>query len=370
MSHPASSSTNTPREQLTELWYSRCGAATASAIAIRKHWLQAEFNRGSTVLRSLRDSDDRAILDSHYHHALSGLFREGGNIPPIWARAKGQETAVVGITWLDEYQGILTRADSGLRGIADLVGKRLALPRHDNLIDFQRGAAHHGFVTALGQIGATAKDVTFVDIPIAGRNVRPNDARRSDRSVPELEALRGGAVDAIFLRFARGARAAQDPHLHQVLNLNDLKDPLLRVNNGTPRPVTVDRRFLEAQPELVARYLAVLIRTAAWAAQHPSEVLDLLVSEGGAHTREDVVASHGPNVHLSFTPKLSDEYIRGLEVQKNFLRDYGYLHADFDVQAWVVREPLVAAQELVLHESALLQAEPALTAPATVALSL
>jgi len=70
-----------------DLWYSRCGAATASAIAIRQGWLQAEFSRGGTELRSLRDSEDGSVRDSHYHHQTSGLFREGGNIPPIWARA-------------------------------------------------------------------------------------------------------------------------------------------------------------------------------------------------------------------------------------------------------------------------------------------
>ncbi|HSC88038.1 MAG TPA: hypothetical protein VLC09_12235, partial [Polyangiaceae bacterium] len=91
--------------QPVDIWYSRCGAATASALAIRQGWLQREFDGGSTRLHSLRDSDDQEVLNSHYHHGLSGLFREGGNIPPIWARAGGSDTAVVAITWLDEYQG-------------------------------------------------------------------------------------------------------------------------------------------------------------------------------------------------------------------------------------------------------------------------
>jgi ABC-type nitrate/sulfonate/bicarbonate transport system substrate-binding protein len=356
MSHNPPHSSNGSNEQVTELWYSRCGAATASAIAIRKNWLQAEFNGRGTVLHSLRDSDDRAILDSHYNHALSGLFREGGNIPPIWARSGGQETVTVGITWLDEYQGILARASSGIREVRDLIGKRLALPLHKNLIDFQRGAAHHGFVTALGLVGASAKDATFVDIPIAPSNLRPNDAARQERPIPEVEALRAGEVDAIFLRFARGVRTAQDPLFHQVININELSDPLLRVNNGTPRPVTVDRRFLDRHPELVARYLAVLLRTAKWAEEHPRDVLDLLVSEGGARTADEVVASHGPNVHRSFTPKLTDDYVRGLEVQKDFLRDYGYLKGDFNVRSWIVREPLAEAEKLVAREPRLFEA--------------
>ena len=342
-----------------ELWYSRCGAATASAIAIRRGWLQAEFARGGTVLRSLRESEDGTIRDAHYHHQLSGLFREGGNIPPIWARSNGAETAVVGITWLDEYQGIFTRADGAVRDIGQLAGKRLALPLNRNLIDFQRGAALHGFVTALRLAGAKAEDAQFVDVlPTSradGAAQRPTDGEAAARGgrgerTAEIDALLEGRVDAIFVRFARGARLARDPRFHQVINLNEQPDPLTRVNNGTPRPVTVDRLFLERHPELVVRYLAVLLRTAAWAEGHPAEVLELLASEGGGAKVDEVLDSHGPNVHRSFQPKLTSGYIQGLDVQKSFLRDFKFLGADFDTQAWVVHEPLAEAERLVRAE--------------------
>jgi ABC-type nitrate/sulfonate/bicarbonate transport system substrate-binding protein len=347
-----------------EIWYSRCGAATASAIAIRKGWLEAEFAREATgprtVLRSLRDSEDRLLRDAHYHHQQTGLFREGGNIPPIWARARGSDTAVVGITWLDEYQGILSRADGPVRTVRDLKGARLALPVHDNLIDFQRGAALHGFVTALGLAGAAPSDARFVDVPIAAPVGRRDDERapapaRND----EIDALLEGRVDAVFLRFARGARLARDPRFHEVININESPDPLVRVNNGTPRPVTVDRAFLDRHPELVVRYLAVLLRTAAWAAEHPADVLDLLASEASQATAAEVVASHGARVHLSFAPSLSDQYVAGLEAQKNFLRDFGFLEADFDVSRWIVGEPLAEAQRLVAREPALVEPEAA-----------
>jgi ABC-type nitrate/sulfonate/bicarbonate transport system substrate-binding protein len=350
---------NTTAADPVEIWYSRCGAATASALAIRQGWLEAEFSRSGTVLRSLRDSEDGGVRDAHYHHKVSGLFREGGNIPPIWAQSRGADTAVVGITWLDEYQGILTRADSNVRTIGDLAGKRLALPLNRNLIDFQRGAALHGFVTALGLAGAKPTDARFVDVPITPREpgaIADVGAGGADRRGAEVDALLEGKVDAIFLRFARGARLANDPRFHEVININEHPDPLVRVNNGTPRPVTVDRTFLNRHPDLVVRYLAVLLRTAAWAEAHPTEVLDLLSNEANGASKDDVLDSHGPHVHRSFWPKLTPAYVDGLEAQKNFLRDFKFLEGDFDAQAWVVREPLAEAERLV-------RAEPALREP-------
>jgi len=111
-----------------DLWYSRCGGATASTVAIQRQFLQQEFEQGGLRVGSIRDSADRNIRDSHYNHHLKAMFREGGNIPPIWARASGQDTAVLGITWIDEFQAILVRQGSGIRTIADLKGKRRGFP--------------------------------------------------------------------------------------------------------------------------------------------------------------------------------------------------------------------------------------------------
>lgn len=336
-----------------ELWYTRCGSATASALAIRKHWLQDEFAKPGTRLHSLRDADSLEIRNAHYHHGLSGLFREGGNIPPIWAKGRGQDTVVVGITWLDEYQGILTRVGSGIQSVGDLKGKRLAIPvRQHAVIDFQRGAAEHVFQTALKLAGLTPQDARFVHIPASVHDREDGPLRVPARRPVEVDALERGEVDAVFIRFAQGYRLSRDARFREVINLNHLADPLLRVNNGTPRPVTVDRRFLQEHRDIVVRYLAVLLRTAEWAAHHPDEVLALLAPEEGDASIAEVIGSHGTQVHRSFRPRLTPDYILGLETQKNFLRDWGYIRHDFDVRGWVDAGPLAEAERLVAGELA------------------
>ncbi|MFM8898712.1 MAG: ABC transporter substrate-binding protein [Burkholderiales bacterium] len=336
---PEQSTTN------VDLYYTRCGAATSSALAIRKQWLQAEFAKPGTVLHSLRDSHSLEVRNSHYHHKQSGMFREGGNIPPIWARGQGQDTVVLGITWLDEYQGIITREGSGIRTVADLQGKRLGVPRHQKaVIDFQRGAAQHGFENALRLAGASAADALFVDIDAPSYDTEdgPRQQTREPGHSVELEALNAGQVDAIFLRFARGYRLSKTPGYHEVININTLADPIQRVNNGTPRPITVDRAFLN---------------------KHPDVVVQLLSSDNGGPTPAEVVASHGRDVHRSFEPRLSGTYIAGLEAQKDFLFNWGYVKHNFSVaRDWVVHEPLARARQLVIEQDA--QAERAVAVAA------
>ena len=331
------------------LWYTRCGAATASALAIRKNWLQAEFSQHGTLLHSLRDSDSLELRNSHYHHKQTGMFREGGNIPPIWAKGLGQDTVVVGVTWLDEYQGIIVKADSKILDVSDLKGKRLGIPKHINaVIDFQRGAAQHGFATALSLYGLKPKDATWIDIEAPSYDLQDGPrVQRNENRHAELDALNNGLVDAIFVRFARGVRLSHTNGYREIININEHPDPLVRVNNGTPRPVTVDRAFLDKHPEIVARYLAVLLRTADWASKNHDEVISLLTPESQNASVDEVLLSHGRDVHLSFTPKLSEQYLKGLEVQKNFLRDWGYIKTDFDIKDWIVHEPLEEAKRLV-----------------------
>lgn len=334
-----------------DIVFTRCGGATASTVAIQKGWLAEEFDRPGTRLSSLRDNPD--IRESHYDHSVKAMFREGGNIPPIWARAKGADTVVLGITWVDEFASVVVRSDSALRDLSDLKGKRLAVPLYEGIsIDFQRGAALHGFASALSLAGLGRNDVNFVDVTIVreglpgggGRGGRPNGAA-------QLEALERGEVDAVFLRQASGVTLARQygERLRQLVKLTEQPDPLLRVNNGTPRPVTAHRDFLKAHPDLVVRYLAVLLRAGAWAAVNPAEAVRVTAAEDGGIS-EELARETFPHLAARLTPALTRDYIDGLDAQKNFLRDWGFLAEDFNTRDWIEEGPLEEARALVRRE--------------------
>jgi sulfonate transport system substrate-binding protein len=333
---------NTP----SELWYTRCSVPTTSGIAWHFNWLQQEYQRHGVELRSLRTAGDPEVRASHFKHAQPGLLREGGNIPAIWTRGEGEDTAVVAITWVDEEQVILVRPDSDIRDVSDLRGRKLGLVKHaTKLVDVMRAMDLHGFVTALTLGGLEPTDVQIVDIPAPEVEFRRQEDWRADpNSFPTVEALLSGQVDAIYAKGSFSSTLIEQHGLRVVLDINAQPDSAVRVNNGTPRPITVNRTLAVEHPDLVARYLAVLLQTASWAEGHPAEVVKAVAAETGA-SEENVRRAYGANLHRSFWPRLSSDYLRGLEIQTNFLIEWGFVKK-FDFQPWIVTGPLALAENL------------------------
>lgn len=343
MTHTADAATAT---QVDELWYTRCPVPTASGIAQHKQWLHHSFAEVGVRLESIRAAQDRAVRESHFRHDLAGSFREGGNVPPIWTRSRGQDIRVVAITWVDEAQLVLVHPDSEVHTVADLRGRRLGLglKAQSDLVDVLRAESLRGLLTALEVHGVGRDEVTWVDLPSEEWELKETTAGISRRNVL-TEAVLAGTVDAVFVKGA-GVAAALADGLRPVLDLNELSDPLLRVSAGSPRPVTVDEQTLRDHPELVDRYLAVLLATAEWARQNPDDVVRTIAAETG--TDEAAVRqAFGADVHLAFEPSLDPTYVRGLAKQKDFLLAEGFIPADFDVTAWIDPAPLERARALV-----------------------
>ena len=335
-----------PQSDPAELWYTRCPVPTATGIALRQGWLQQEFARSGITLKSVRASADRAVRESHYNHSLSGMFREGGNVPPIWARANGQDTVVVGITWVDEEQLLLVRGDSDIHSLADIKGRRLGVPKHATKhVDVGRAEDLHAFVTSLALAGITTNDVELVDVEAEEFDLK----EVIDRDLtlrPTIRALQAGTVDVAYAKGSTSATLVETLGLRPLLDINANPDRFVRVNAGTPRPITVDRTLATERPDLVARYLAVLLQTARWAERHPDPVVAAIAAET-ANSEASVRRGYGPQLHHRFTPELSEQYVKGLELQKNFLRDGGFIAGDFGFAGWIFPEPLKRAHDLI-----------------------
>ena len=80
------------------LWYSRSSVPTPLGIAAQLGWLQREFVDDGIAVLSVQSSAEPEIREAHALHHLPNLFRQGGSIPAIWARARGADTRLIGLT--------------------------------------------------------------------------------------------------------------------------------------------------------------------------------------------------------------------------------------------------------------------------------
>ncbi|TMR25042.1 ABC transporter substrate-binding protein [Nonomuraea turkmeniaca] len=330
---------------IDKIWYTRCPVPTASGLAHRQGWLAEEFRVAGLDVGILQDVGPE-LAEHHFDHRLLGLFREGGNVPALAARSAGAPTRLIGLTWIEEWQSILVRAGSGISGAADLAGARVALPAwaETRATSFPRAMALHGIKGALSQGGLTLDDVTFVEVtaqfsPSVGR-----DAAARTFSWPGIAELARGEVDAVYAKGARAAEQAKEIGAVVAVDLDAYPDRRTRVNNGTPRPITVHERLLDEHPDLVIGFLTQTLRAADWARDNLDRVREILAGE--TRSGADAVATaYRGDFHHSLHPDLSPERLDLLRIQKDFLLVHGFLDADVDLGAWVAPGPLASARE-------------------------
>ncbi len=328
---------------LETIWFTRCPVPTASGIAHALGWLQEEFGRDGLSVSALQDAP-RYHKRGLHDHTLPGLFREGGNIPALAAKANGAPSRLIGLTWIDEWQAVLVRKAVGPIDPADLKGLRIALPAYADTRagSIARGMSLAGIKGALGIAGLTLDDATFVDVPLNDLGDLPLGPERLQKLWSGIDWLVAGKVDAVYVKGASAVDAARRAGVVVGIDLDAYPSRLTRVNNGTPRPITVHQDLLDNHFDLVVRFLEQALRAADWAANDLSGVHRILESETLARP-EGVATAYRNNFHRALHPDLSAERIDLLKRQADFLWLHGFLDHSVDVDSWIDDRPLAAA---------------------------
>jgi ABC-type nitrate/sulfonate/bicarbonate transport system substrate-binding protein len=340
---------NSPATRLRDLWHARCPVPTPLSLAIQLGWIEDALRQsGNIQLRSLPETDDPTETVHHHESPLPNSFRHGGSVPAIWARARGQQTRVIGLSWTDEYQAIIALPQSGLTHVRELRGRRIGIPRHDTAIDHSRAAALRAFNVILATHGMSVADVELVDLPdhpvpsvtcndtvIATGNGR----RGRYRYTSEVHALARAEVDAVYVKDASGAQAS---HLLGALVIADIgfhPDPHVRINNCSPRPLTVSQFLLDHYPEVVRSLLTQVVVAGEWARTQHQATLTMVARETG-WSENWVRYAYGEDVHKNLRLSLSPFHIGALGTFKNFMAEQGFLAANFNVDDWIDPAPL------------------------------
>jgi ABC-type nitrate/sulfonate/bicarbonate transport system substrate-binding protein len=265
-------------------------------------------------------------------------LREEDNVTALHARSAGRPTRLVGLTWIDGYQGVLALPGAGIAEPSQLQGRRLALPLRDGdgdgdpaaaeRADVARAAASRGFHAATGLACLFSDEYRLTDVPVGGDAAPPYAA--------ESAALLRGEVDAIYVAGTAGRALAERIGAVEVVNLGGHLDPAVRVNATNPGAITVDEQLLARDPGAVVELLAALLRAGEWAERQPGAI----------------ASAFGVNaIEQQFHVDLSAHKLSALAAQRDFLQRHGFLAGEpVDLATWAAPAPLAAARELVARE--------------------
>lgn len=263
-----------------------------------KGWLEEEFAGDGTKVRWVLSLGSNKALE--YLNGGSVDFGSTAGAAAVVGRANGIPIKAVYVYSKPEWTALVTRPDTGIKSVADLKGKTVAVTR---------GTDPHIFLLrALRQAGLSEKDIrpVLLQHPDGGR------------------ALVSGQVDAW---------AGLDPHMAKA-ELEDgavlfFRDPDL----NTYGILNTREAFAAEHPETVRRVLAVYEKARRYAIDHPDELRQDLVD---AVHLSDAVAEK----QLSERTDLSNPVI-GPDQRRTFLdaglvlQEIGVIKPDVDVKATV-----------------------------------
>ncbi len=336
--------------------YTICPVLVASHVAVHKGWLEAEIKKVKGSLTYLWSLPHENWL-AHFTHQRPDLFRDGGNIPAIWARSRGEKTRLLGLTFSSQGGQVLVRVDSGINRVADLKGRRIGLFKRvsQDRVDFWRGTAERGLQAALALAGLQPKDVQWVDLPVDGPDYpstipakspaelwwsRQSDLGKNNTTYrTEINALLTGQVDAIYASYGHARHYGVEDEVKAIEDLGRHPAWTLQVANS-PWTITVSAELADRHPEIVVAYLKAVIRAGRWINRHHEEAAAIFSKVIAHWAGENVL----PELRkYDFVPNLSRRNLAGVEIEKQFLLANGYLKKDFSVAEWAAPQFLEEA---------------------------
>lgn len=341
--------------KIDTIWFSRSAAPSPLGVAARLGWLDQEAVFSGVDIRALQDESEPSLLHSHWDHSLPNSIRQGGNLPALWARSRGGATRLIGLTWTDEAQIILVRPDSELTSMRDLVGHRLGVASSPGeAVDFWKATTIRGYVASLHVHGLSVHDVQLVDLPREARDgTRPLPSQhRGDviaESSTEVRALMRGEVDAIFHKGARGLELAEKVGARILYNIGEHPDSKVRINNGSPRTLTVDAGFIKRDLALVSRFVRRVILAGRWAETHPLEAVTHVAQDANA-SEESVRRAYGSDVNRRLKTDLDEPSLLALADFAAFLHQWQFIPNSINVREWVDPRPLLMALASLANE--------------------
>jgi ABC-type nitrate/sulfonate/bicarbonate transport system substrate-binding protein len=324
----------------SQIWYSRSPVVSPLAVSVRTGRLQKAFADHGITLASTTDHADESIRRAYFDHHLEWSFRQGGNVPALWARSNGAKSRLIGLSWNTEFQAILTLSGTGIRNARDLTGRRFAVPHFAPLgVDLAAPFALKGLYSARAAEGLDISGIELVDIPTERGKQSPLGKFALggvQGLVPEVLALVQGKVDAIYVKGVEGVVRANAIGAVIVSEFGDHPDPWVRLGAGNPRPLTIGEAFVRERPDLVNLLLDTIHEIGPWATANRDAAIDAL-AEDHKSSRQAVSVALGDDIGAQLGLSLRDEDLERFDRYKKLLLDWNILQKDFSLSDWIER---------------------------------
>lgn len=240
-----------------------------------------------------------------------------GNNPALRVAAAGADVKAIGLSSFVKENGsaIIVKADSPIKSLADLKGKKVA---------YLTGTVRHStFAKALKSVGLSLDDVESLNLAF-------------DASGP---ALVRGDVDAVVESGDVAAKLVDTGQARVIL------DASAHPEWSAPYLISANGEFVRKYPDLVKRLLKVDIETARWADAHPEEAIKIFVDETKS-SEKSVRQTYRDNVFYQ-DPKITPEALASLKSEEQFMADAKLLKGSVDYDKWIDTSFLDAAYKEV-----------------------
>ncbi|ADP72787.1 aliphatic sulfonates family ABC transporter, periplasmic ligand-binding protein [Rhodomicrobium vannielii ATCC 17100] len=227
--------------------------------------------------------------------------------PALRAAASGADVKMVAVSSFARRgaSSIIVRADSPIRSVADLKGKKVA---------YLAGTVRHAsLVRVLQSVDLTIKDIQSLQL----------DAMASAPALlrGDIDALVEGEGTVWKLMQQKAVRVLVDGRNHPEW--------------ATPSVITVNGDFARRHPDLVRRFLAVDLQCAEWADAHPEETIRVLSKLNGQPV--EYLRTYHPDGRFFAQPAITSEALQSLRDEEEFMRSTALLKGSIDHGTWVDR---------------------------------
>ncbi len=232
-------------------------------------------------------------------------FAYQGDLPALIGRANGLKTKYLLASGARKPLYLAVAKDSGIKSIADLKGRKIALQRGTN--------GHLAAIKVLEAHGLKERDVQVVNLDGAGTvaalTSKDIDAAFGDTQLINLAAK--GAADVIYT--TKG------------------DDPRFGRNAG----IIGRQAFIDAHPEITQRIVDAFVKAAQWSSDEPnrSALLELWHKSG---TPVPILEEYFKGDTLAYrnSPLIDDLLVSQYKEQAAKSKEFGLVRRDVDLDGW------------------------------------